>query len=212
MSNTVRAQKIAVYMLVRDIRNRAAALSRIAIAAFVPLYAAFDALAGVGTGILVQSASGMEAPQRPAAESLIDAYWGSAALNGVAAAASIAWVIALLAAAVAFTGPERRKLAGIVAIILFPIGGWAETNLFLPSRFHIPPAWWAITIGSAIAMFLASRFALPVALLALAGSLFGASHVPPTGPLGAACFLAAAAYLDLTGATEDSAARTLSRA
>jgi hypothetical protein len=194
---------LSAYVLVKDLRNRAAALSRIAIAAFVPLYAAFDALAGVGTGILVQSASGMEAPQRAAAETLIDAYWGSAALNAVAAAASIAWVIALLAAAVAFASAERRKLTGIVAIVLFLLGGWAETNLFLPSRFHIPLAWWAITIGSALAMFVASRFAWSVALLTLSASLFGASHVPPTGPLGAACFLAAAAYLDLTGESGD---------
>jgi hypothetical protein len=31
------------------------------------------------------------------------------------------------------------------------------------------------------------------------GALFGAYHPPPTGPLGAICFLAAAAYREFAG-------------
>jgi len=193
---------LAAYVLVKDVRNRAAAWSRFAIALFVPLYAAFDALAGVGTGILVQNASRMVPAQRAAAESLIDAYWTSGVIAAIAAAGSIAWVIALLAAAVAFTRPERRRLAGILAIVEFAVGGWAETNLFLPSQGKIPLTWWLITIGMAVAMFLVARPAIPAGLLVLAASLFGATHAPPTGPLGAACFLAAAAYLELAPGRE----------
>ena len=43
-------------------------------------------------------------------------------------------------------------------------------------------------------MFLIARPRIPAALLVLTGALFGAYHPPPTGPLGAICFLAAAAY------------------
>jgi hypothetical protein len=188
---------LAAYLLVRDVRNRAASLSRIAIAAFVPLYAAFDALAGIGTGVLVQGTRLLPPGRRVAAASLVDVYWNSGTLFAIAAVASVAWVVAMLAAAVAVTRPERRRLAAIVAVVLFPIGGWAETKLFLPSGGRIPLAWWLVTLGMGLAMFLASRGSLPAGLLVLAGSLFGAAHVPPTGPLGAACFLAAAAYQEL---------------
>ena len=188
---------LAAYVLVKDVRNRAATWSRVAIAAFVPLYASFDALAGVGTGVLVQGVSRLPPGRRAAAASLVDVYWNSGPLFAIAAAASVAWVVAMLGAAVAVTRPDRRRLAAIVAIVLFPIGGWAETHLFLPSGGHIPLTWWLLTLGMGLAMFLASRGSLPAGLLVLAGSLFGAAHVPPTGPLGAACFLAAAAFQEL---------------
>jgi hypothetical protein len=188
---------LSAYLLVKDVDNRAAAWSRVAIAVYVPIYAAFDALAGVGTGVLVQNASGLAPESRAAAESLIDAYWGSGVLFGIAAAGSIAWVIAMLSAAVALTRRERRRLALFAAIIAFVIGGWAETNLFLPSRGHVPLSWWLLTLSMAAVMFFVSRPALAPTLLVLAGSFFGAAHIPPTGPLGAACFLAAAVLVEL---------------
>jgi hypothetical protein len=46
-------------------------------------------------------------------------------------------------------------------------------------------------------MAIFARPRAPAALLTLAGALFGATHVRPTGPMGAACFLAAAALLAL---------------
>jgi hypothetical protein len=51
-------------------------------------------------------------------------------------------------------------------------------------------------------MFLAARPAIPAGLLVLAASLVGATHASPTGPLGAACFLAAAGYLELAPGRE----------
>jgi hypothetical protein len=145
----------------------------------------------------LQNASGLAPESRAAAESLIDAYWGSGVLFGIAAAGSIAWVIAMLSAAVALTRRERRRLALFAAIIAFVIGGWAETNLFLPSRGYVPLSWWLLTLSMAAVMFFVSRPALAPTLLVLAGSFFGAAHIPPTGPLGAACFLAAAVLVEL---------------
>jgi hypothetical protein len=187
---------LAAYLLVRDVPNRAAAWSRVAIVVYVPVYASFDALVGVGTGILVQNASGLDPSGRAVAEPLIDAYWNNGILSAIAALGSIAWVIAMFASAVAFTRAERRRAAAIAAIVLFPVGGWDEMNLFLPSGGHVPLSWWLVTIGIGAVMFLVSR-ALAPTFLALAGGLFGAAHVPPTGPLGAACFLAAAIVLEL---------------
>src|SRR5262245_54815533 len=44
------------YLLVKDVHNLAASVSRVALAIYIPLYAAFDALAGIGTGVLVANA------------------------------------------------------------------------------------------------------------------------------------------------------------
>jgi hypothetical protein len=192
---------LAAYTLLEGVRNGAATLSRIAIAIYVPTYAAMDALAGIGTGILVRNVAQLPPSQGATAELFIDAFW----MDGMAppgityligAVGSVAWVVAMLGAAVALTMPERRKLAATVAVLLFPVGGWARASLFLASDgMSIRPAWWLVTFGLALVMFLVCRPRMPAALLVLAGSLFGALHVPPTGPLGAACFLAAALWV-----------------
>ena len=63
----------------------------------------------------------------------------------------------------------------------------------------IQPVWWLVTIATAAAMAAAARPRAAPALLVLAGALFGASHVPPTGPMDAACFLVAAGLIKLGG-------------
>jgi hypothetical protein len=197
---------LSAYLIVEDREGHAASWSRVAILVYVPLYAAFDALVGIGTGVQVQNASGLASESRAAADAMIDAYWESGVLFAIAAAGSIAWVIAMLAAAVARTKPSRRQAAGVVAVAGFALGGWAETNLFLPSRGHTPFSWWLVTAGIAAAIYLASGRDLVPTLLALAGSLFGAAHIPPTGPLGALCFLAAAALMEVERGREGSGA------
>ena len=189
---------LAAYLFVRDINNLAASLSKVALAIFVPIYAAFDAIVGIGTGILVQNAKQLPPNELTTVGPFIDAYWNSGLVNTVAAAGAIAWVIAMLSTAVAVTTSDRRRLVAVLAIVLFLIGGWAETNLFLPSRgLMIPVAWWLITIGMGLAIFVLGKPRIPATLLVLAGTLFGASHVVPTGPLGMLCFLGAAVYMKL---------------
>jgi hypothetical protein len=47
-----------------------------------------------------------------------------------------------------------------------------------------------------LAVFSVSRPRLPVALLVLAGMLFGTRHAVPFGPLGMACFVMGVAWLE----------------
>jgi len=54
---------LAVYLLLDRVHNAAATLSRVALAVFIPLYCAFDALAGLGTGLLAQLASRLPSDQ-----------------------------------------------------------------------------------------------------------------------------------------------------
>jgi len=59
------------------------------------------------------------------------------------------------------------------------------------------PAWWLATLASGVVMLVIAKPRVATALLTLAALLFGAAHVPPTGPLGALCFLGAALLLEL---------------
>lgn len=185
------------YLLFDDVHNLVAAVSRVAIALFVPIYAAFDALMGIGTGTLVQLSLKLPRDQVAFVTPLINAFYDSTTLYAMAATGSIAWVVAMLAATVAFTTPDRRRLVAVIAFISFPVGGWARTNLFLASNgVTITPAWWMVTIGVGLVIFILGKPRVTGALLPLSGALFGAQHVTPTGPLGAACFLGAALYVE----------------
>ncbi len=186
---------LAGYLLVKDVHSMASVVAKVSLAVFIPLYAAFDALAGIGTGILVSDAEHLAANDLTAVGPLIDSYWGSGMLNGIAALGSIAWIIGMLAVAVAFTRPERRRLMTLLVTVFFVIVGWGQTHLFpTASDMAIPLSWWLIVASMGVVTFLVAKPRVPTALLVLSAALFGASHVPPTGPLGMLCFLAAAAY------------------
>ncbi len=186
---------VSAYQLLRGVDNAAAIVSRAAIAVFIPVYAAFDALMGIGTGTLVQLSTQMSPDPLAHVKPLINAFYDSSTLYALAAAGSIAWVIAMLAATVALTAPERRKLVAVAALLSFIVGGWARSNLFLaPDGVTITAAWWAVTLTTGLVMLLTGKPRVTGALLPLSGALFGALHVTPTGPLGAVCFLAAASY------------------
>jgi len=160
--------------------------------------AAFDALAGIGTGTRVSEARGLIGNELAVAERLIDAWWTNDLINALAAAGSIAWVLAMFAATVALTSPDRRRPIAGVVVVLFVVGGWARGRLFLaPDGVTITRAWWLLTLGMAALMFLVGKPRMTGTLLILAGAFFGAYHVPPTGPLGATCFLAAAVLIEL---------------
>ena len=120
---------LAAYLLTQGIGSLAAILSRIAVAAFIPIYVAFDALAGIGTGTLVELANRLAPNQSAAFEPILTAYWNSGPITGIAIAGSITWTIAMLSAAVAFAVPERRRLVAVLSLISFFIIGLARTNL-----------------------------------------------------------------------------------
>jgi len=139
---------LAVYLLLGGVHNAAANLSRVALAVFAPLYCAFDALAGLGTGLLAHLASQLARRDR-----------GRGHL-------------------------PRRRMAR--AHLFTGAGGMSAT-----------PARWLTTLASGLVMLVIAKPGVVTALLTLAALLFGAAHVPPTGPLGALCFLAAAVLLEL---------------
>ena len=189
----------SAFLLTTGKKGIAATVSRFAIGLYVPLYLAFDSIAGISTGMLVMHAHHLPADQLNTAKEIIDSFWTSDLLQVLVPIASIAWIISLLAAIVAFTDPTRRKLIVMILAILFIVNGWARTNLFNTPDGGITLAWWLVTVGSALVLLAVGKPRVPSALLFLAASLFGAMHVPPTGPLGMLCFVGAVASLKMTG-------------
>jgi hypothetical protein len=108
---------LALYLLVRDLPGTAARVSRLAIGPFVLLYGAYEAVIGLAVGALVQHANDAPAVQRPAVSDAIQSV-GSDAIIGdpgiVGSIGALAWVVAVIAAAVA----TRRAGAPMLATVL----------------------------------------------------------------------------------------------
>ena len=104
----------------------------------------------------------------------------------------------MIAAAVAFTDVDTRLRTTVAGIAVFLIGSWARANVYLAGDgVTITSVWWLITLRLGGLMFAVGKPRIPCGLLTLAGALFRSPHVPPTGPLGAACIVAAAEYVAL---------------
>jgi hypothetical protein len=108
---------VALYMLVRDLPGKAATISRLAIGPFVLLYGAYETVIGLAIGALVQHANDAPAGQRPAIADAIQAVGADAIVGDpgvVGSIGALAWVAAVVAAAVAL----RRAGAPILATVL----------------------------------------------------------------------------------------------
>ena len=98
---------LALYLLVRDLPGRAAKISRLAIGPFVLLYAAYESVIGLAIGALVQHGNDVPARQRPAVADTIQSVGDNVIVGDpgiVASVGSLAWIVAVLAAAVAYRG------------------------------------------------------------------------------------------------------------
>jgi hypothetical protein len=108
---------VALYMLVRDLPGRAASISRLAIGPFVLFYGAWEAVIGLGTGALVQHANDVPPVQRPAVSDAIQSLQANVIVGDagvVAVIGALAWITAVIAAAVAY----RRVRAPVMVSVL----------------------------------------------------------------------------------------------
>jgi hypothetical protein len=103
--------------LLRDLRGRAAAVSRLASGAFVLCYGAWEAVAGLATGAMIQNANDLHDQGKPAAAEAIEALndnlligdFGLINILGV-----LAWITAVTAAAIAFRNHGAPKRAWVL--------------------------------------------------------------------------------------------------
>jgi hypothetical protein len=158
----------ALYLLVRDLPGTAARISRLAIWPFVVFYAAWEAVIGLAIGALVQHANDSPVVQRPAVADAIQSLGENAIVGDsgvVLAIGALAWIVAVIAAAVAYRNVGAPTLA------------WVLLGLSMLVVSHPPPIG---PIGLAC-------FAGAVALLARSERASAAAKAPPlpTPQLGA---------------------------
>ena len=103
---------LAVYLLTEGLEGRAASVSRWAIAVFAVFFSAYDAAAGIATGYALRYAQGLSAEGQAAVyEAVIDMPELSL-IFGLSIVGTGAWVVALIAAAIALrrAGAPPRSL------------------------------------------------------------------------------------------------------
>jgi hypothetical protein len=108
---------LALYVLVRDLPGRAAAISRWAIGPFVLFYAAWEAVIGLATGALVQHANDVPADERPVVAESIQSLQDNVIVGDpgiVGSVGALGWIVAVICAAVA----HRRAGAPIAVAAL----------------------------------------------------------------------------------------------
>jgi hypothetical protein len=108
---------LALYLLVRDLPGRAARISRLAIGPFVLFYAAYESVIGLAVGALVQHGNDAPVSQRPAVADAIQSLGDNVIVGDpgiLASVGSLAWIVAVLAAAVAYRGVGAPVLATVL--------------------------------------------------------------------------------------------------
>jgi hypothetical protein len=113
---------LALYLLVRDMPGSAARISRLAIGPFVLFYAAWESVIGLAIGALVQHGNDAPARQRPAVADTIQSLGDNVIVGDpgvVAMVGSLAWIVAVVAAAIAYRQVGAPLLATILLALSF---------------------------------------------------------------------------------------------
>ena len=113
-----------IWALVEGLDGTAARVARAAVLPFVAFYSAFDAIVGFATGLLVRQANGLSGAEQATAAQQIQQYFDSVLEPGlptlwVVAVGVVAWVVAMLAVAVA----NRRAGASGAVVALLAVAG-----------------------------------------------------------------------------------------
>jgi hypothetical protein len=115
---------LALYLLVRDLPGRAAKISRLAIGPFVLLYAAWESVIGLAIGALVQHGNDAPVRQRPAVADAIQSLGDNVIVGDpglVVMVGSVAWIVAVVAAAIAYRHVGAPLLATILLALSFMV-------------------------------------------------------------------------------------------
>jgi hypothetical protein len=123
---------VVVYVLLRGVEGTAALVSRIALAPYVIFYGAWEAMYGVGLGILADAVNGLPASERATGAALIQDYAENVLIRGfgvLVSLGSIAFIIATIAAGLAL---RRHAGAPLAVAVLLGLSGFLITA-------HPPP-------------------------------------------------------------------------
>ena len=110
---------LAVYLLTEGLDGRAVMVSRWAIAVFAVFFSAYDAAAGIATGYALRNAQGLPAGAQQAIHEAVIDMPGLSLIFGLSIVGTGAWVVALIATAIAL----RRAGAPLGPFILLILAG-----------------------------------------------------------------------------------------
>ena len=135
---------LAVYLLTQGLQSRAASVSRWAAGIFAVFFSAYDAAAGIATGYALRSAQGLSAGAQEAVHEAVIDMPGLSLIFGLSIVGTSAWVVALVAAAMALrrAGASRGPFVLLILAGVFLMGGHpfpAGTLAF--GSFFLAAAW-----------------------------------------------------------------------
>jgi hypothetical protein len=117
-----------MFLLLRGIEGNAAKVSRVALAVFAVVYLVYEAVIGIGTGLLVDNLDGFPASERT---DLVEDYVDSPLITVFETLGSAGWIVAAIAAAVPLSrrADGRRSVAVVLLLVLSAV----------PITFHVTP-------------------------------------------------------------------------
>jgi hypothetical protein len=107
-----------VYLLLREVKSTAATVSRIGLAVFASLYAAWELVLGVGTGILAHETNALPEAQQAVGRDLIDSYAENGVILVLSVVGSLGLAVGIIGAAVALRRAYRLGWAAVVLMLL----------------------------------------------------------------------------------------------
>src|SRR5918997_6424017 len=141
---------LAGYLLTEGLEGRAVSVSRWAIGVFAVFFSAYDAAAGIATGYALRNAQGLSAGAQEAVHDAVIDMPGLSLIFGLSIVGTGAWVVALIAAAMALrrAGAPRGVfilliLAGVFLLLGHPFPG--GTLAF--GCFFLATAWLEFAAG-----------------------------------------------------------------
>jgi hypothetical protein len=139
---------LVVWLLVRDVPGRAATVARVAMPIFAVFYTAYEALFGIATGLLADTANGLSGAEREGVVQAINDIATSPLFGepGVfVSVGSLAWWTGIAAAIMAL----KQAGAGRAPLVLLGLGGLLT--------FHVPIGPPALVCLSAAAYLIERR-------------------------------------------------------
>jgi hypothetical protein len=116
---------LAVYLLTDGLEGRVVSVSRWAIGVFAVFFSAYDAAAGIGTGYALRNAQGLSAGAQEAIYEAVKDMPVLSLIFGLSIVGTLAWVVALIAAAMALrrAGASRGPFVLLILAGVFLMGG-----------------------------------------------------------------------------------------
>jgi hypothetical protein len=141
---------LAVYLLTEGLEGRPVRVSRWAIGVFAVFFSAYDAAAGIATGYALRNAQGLSAGAQEAVHEAVIDLPGLSLIFGLSIVGTGAWVVALIAAAIALrrAGVSRGPFILLILAGVFLMGGHpfpAGTLSF--GCFFLAAAWLELAPG-----------------------------------------------------------------